>query len=60
MGQTVCYNITDMTSRILEPESERLEFKTANRGKLPENIWTSVSAFSNADGGKILLGVHWR
>ena len=58
MGQTVCYNITDMTSRILEPESERLEFKTANRGKLPENIWTSVSAFSNADGGKILLGVQ--
>lgn len=46
-----------MTNRVSEPESERLEFKSAHHGKLPENIWMSISAFSNTDGGKILLGV---
>ena len=47
-----------MTTIISEPESERLEFKSATHGKLPENIWMSVSAFSNTDGGRILLGVN--
>lgn len=47
-----------MTIIISEPESERLEFKSATHGKLPENIWMSVSAFSNTDGGRILLGVN--
>ena len=46
-----------MVTIITEPESERLEFKSASHGKLPENIWMSISAFSNTDGGKILLGV---
>lgn len=42
-------------SKILEPESERLEFKSSAIGKLPDDIWKSISAFSNADGGKIIL-----
>lgn len=46
-----------MVTTVLEPESERLEFKSANQGKLPSNVWMSISAFSNTDGGKILLGV---
>ena len=47
-----------MINKISEPESERLEFKSATHGKLPENIWKSISAFSNTDGGGILLGVN--
>ena len=47
-----------MTTTISEPESERLEFKSATHGKLPENAWMTVSAFSNTDGGRILLGVN--
>ena len=46
-----------MANRIIDPESERLEFKSANHGQLPENAWMSISAFSNTDGGKILFGV---
>lgn len=47
-----------MTTTISESESERLEFKSATHGKLPENAWMTVSAFSNTDGGRILLGVN--
>lgn len=47
-----------MAITISEPESERLEFKSATHGKLPENVWMTVSAFSNTDGGRILLGVN--
>lgn len=36
-----------MTTTISEPESERLESKSATHGKLPENAWVTVSAFSN-------------
>lgn len=46
-----------MSGKILQPESDRLEFKSCGRGKLPDNVWMSISAFSNTDGGKILLGV---
>ena len=47
-----------MINTISEPESERLEVKSATHGKLPENVWMTVSAFSNTDGGRILLGVN--
>lgn len=44
-------------SKILQPESEKLEFKSSEKGKLSKDIWKTVSAFSNTDGGKIMLGV---
>lgn len=39
------------------PEKDDIEFKTAARGVLSKDIWESVTAFSNADGGQIVFGV---
>ncbi|OGK38463.1 hypothetical protein A3F34_00180 [Candidatus Roizmanbacteria bacterium RIFCSPHIGHO2_12_FULL_44_10] len=38
-------------------ENENIEFKNAQNGELPQNIWECITAFSNADGGFIYFGV---
>ncbi|MCC6174338.1 MAG: ATP-binding protein [Chloroflexi bacterium] len=42
--------------RLQEKESLELEFKTA-RGGLPRELWPTVSAFANTQGGWLVLGV---
>lgn len=39
-------------------ESDIVENKTISNGKLPDGFWEPISAFSNADGGTIFLGVE--
>lgn len=48
-----------MSSQIKIPtkESDIVEFKTISDNSLPKNTWEQISAFSNADGGSIYLGV---
>ena len=38
-------------------ESDIVEFKTVSGNSLPKNAWEPISAFSNADGGSIYLGI---
>lgn len=38
-------------------ESDIVEFKEVSRGALPKDLWEPISAFANADGGTIYLGI---
>lgn len=38
-------------------EQENIEFKTCSGGRLPEDFWQVVTAFSNLEGGIVYLGV---
>lgn len=40
------------------PESKNTEFKTGSEGRLPKDIWHTISAFANTDGGQIIIGVE--
>lgn len=39
------------------PESKNIEFKSGTKGRLPKDIWKTISAFSNTDGGQIVFGI---
>ena len=34
----------------LDPEDSQLELKSCTKGSLPDDIWKTISAFSNAEG----------
>ena len=39
-------------------ESDTVEFKEVSGESLPKDLWEVISAFSNADGGSIYLGIN--
>ena len=47
----------ELEKRINEIEWDDFEMKTG-QNKLPNDVWETVSAFSNTSGGWIVLGVH--
>lgn len=40
-----------------EAESPDTEFKSASEGRLPKDIWQTIGAFANTNGGKIIFGI---
>lgn len=40
-----------------DPESSNTEYKSATEGRLQKDLWQTVSAFSNTDGGTIYFGI---
>ena len=50
-------NKEKIQSIISKGEGISIEFKTANK-KLPENLFETICAFLNRNGGKIILGVN--
>jgi predicted HTH transcriptional regulator len=47
----------ELEKRINEIEWDDSEMKTA-QNKLPNDVWETVSTFSNTSGGWIVFGVH--
>ncbi len=41
-----------------DPEDKSIELKSCSGGRLPDDAWKSISAFSNTEGGKLILGVN--
>lgn len=40
-----------------EAESNNTEFKTGSGGRIQKDLWQTISAYSNTEGGKIVFGV---
>lgn len=38
-------------------ESQNVEYKLVSGDKLPDDLWQTISAFSNAEGGTVYLGI---
>ena len=61
IGFSVIMSVTTfMPNQIKMPtkESDITEFKTVSDNNLPKDLWEPISAFSNADGGSIYLGIN--